>query len=211
MQGPWLVAFIVQWVIVLVLTLLVAGILRHLARVEERWNLAAPPISAYELGQRIAEFELPDAAGTKVQSRDLLRWSDGTVMLLVTPSCSACATLLAQVSELVTRRDLALTKTLVMIALGPAGSLERLLGAYPNLRSDQVVALADEDGSVAHQLGVVAIPVGLVVDREGRLIHQTNNPHVANWLYTWLGASPPAEPASRSLVSLIVPAAYKRQ
>jgi cytochrome oxidase Cu insertion factor (SCO1/SenC/PrrC family) len=209
MQGVWLIAFIVQWVMLLILTLLVAGILRHLAAVQERWDLAAPPISTYEINQSIAEFELRDATGTKVQSRDLLHQSNGAVILFISTTCSSCSTILAQVSELIARRDVSLTKTIVVITLGAAGSLASLLDEYPSLVNSQVVTtLADEEGITLRQFGIVSVPIGLAVDREGRLVTQTLNPHVANWLYTVLGTTPPTEPVMQGVTTIIKPAAY---
>ncbi|SRR6266542_1911303 len=208
MQGAWLIAFIVQWVMMLILALLVAGILRHLAIMQERWNLAAPPITAYELGQPIADFELPDATGTKVKSNDLLHQSDGAVILFVSTNCSSCATLLAQVSELVARPDVSLTKIIVVIVLGAVSSLERLSIEYPNLVNTHVVALADENATAVGQFGIRFVPIGLLVDREGHVSNQTLNPHAANWLYTVVGAIPPLEPVSRGAMGLVLPAAY---
>lgn len=209
MQGVWLIAFVIQWVMLLILTLLVAGILRHLASVQERWNLAAPPITTYEINQRIAEFELLDATGIKVQSRDLLHQTNGAVILFVSTTCPSCSIMLDQVSELIARREVSFTKTIVVIVLGVAGSLARLLDEHPSLiNSKSVTILADEDGVALHQFKVVSVPTGLVVDQEGRLVTQTLNPHVTNWLYTMLGTTPPKEPVMRGVTAIIKPAVY---
>lgn len=209
MQGIWLIAFVVQWVMLLVLTLLVAGILRHLAVMQERWDLAAPPITTYEINQPIAEFELLDAAGTKVQSRDLLHQSSGTVILFVSTTCASCSTMLDQVSELIARQDLSLTKTIVVIVVGVAGSLARFLDQHPGLvNSRDVKMLADVDGIALRQFGVVSVPTGLAVDRKGRLVTQTLNPHVTNWLYTVLDTTPPMQPVHKGVTAIIKPAAY---
>ncbi len=209
MSGLWLVTFLVQWVIVLVLLVLVAGILRYLASVEERWNLIAPPVSSYELGQRIENFALPDMTGQLIHSEDLLRRSNGAVFLFVSTSCSACEALLAQVSEIATRPNGLLKKSLVVVVLGVTGNLEQLLVSYPSLSNEKIVVLTDPDGIALRQFGITAVPLGLALDRESRLVHQTHNPHVTKWLYVRLDVTPPTEPISSGRTSLIVPAAYR--
>ncbi|HLW01832.1 MAG TPA: hypothetical protein VKT82_24475 [Ktedonobacterales bacterium] len=210
MPGPWFILFVVQWVIVLVLVLLVAGILRHLAAVEERWNLAVPPITSYELGQRITDFELQSAAGTLVRMTDLLRQPNGAILLFATTSCSACEAVFAQVEELVVPSPPPLNKALVIIAAGKGDIFEPLVAKHPGLGNGQTVLLADGEGKAFHQFGITAVPVGLALDRQGRVTHQTQNPHVANWLYTRLGITPPPPPAPPRFTSIMTPAAFKK-
>lgn len=203
MQGPWIIAFIVQWVVVLVLILLVVGILRHLAVLEEQWRLATPPISSYEVGQLIGEFELPDVTGTMVRSPELLAGSEGAVLLFASSTCSACVSLLAQVSELISNRSVALGKSLVVIGEGGVGAADRLLEAHPGLRGSQVVLLSDDESAVLHQFGITSVPTALDVDGKGRLIDQSLNPHAEKWLFRKLGVTPPADLPSGGWVSLV--------
>lgn len=56
MQGIWLIAFILQWAMLLLLAVLLAGVLRFLASFQEKMALAAPPISRFELGERTGDF-----------------------------------------------------------------------------------------------------------------------------------------------------------
>lgn len=208
MQGLWLIAFLVQWAIVLMLAVLVIGILRYLASVKERWNLAIPAITKYELQQRIDDFELPDVAGMIVKSTNLLTRS-GAIILVVTATCQSCTVLLAQVSEIASRRETALAKPVILIVLGPKDSTERLLDTYPGLTSsDQVIALIDEQGVAVRKFGVDAVPTGFIVDHEGRMLSQTSNPHLTNWLYTVTKTSLPKEPIVTGLVSRRVPSAF---
>jgi peroxiredoxin len=211
MQGPWFILFVVQWVIVLVLVFLVAGILRHLAAVEERWKLAAPPITSYELGQRIADFELPNAAGALVRMIDLLRRPNGAILLFATTSCTTCEALLAQVEEFMVSSPPPFNSALVVIAAGKGDIFEHLFSKHPGLSNGQTVMLADGEGKVFNQFGITAVPVGLALDRQGRVTHQTHNPHVANWLYTRLGVTPPPPPATPRVTSIMTPAAFKQR
>jgi hypothetical protein len=164
MQGIWVLTFLVQWVLVLLLAVLVVGILRYLHSVQERWDLAVPAISKYEIRQKIDDFELPDVSGTKIRSRDVFLPS-GVAILVVTPSCRSCLALLDQVSELVKRPNTVLTKPILIIVAGTRDHLENLLRISPALDSQQVILLYDEDSSTLKTFGLRAVPTGLEVDR----------------------------------------------
>lgn len=207
MQGLWLIAFLVQWVLVLTLIVLVIGVLRYLVSVKERWNLAIPAITKYELQQRIDDFELPDGAGVIVKSTDAFSQS-GAVILLVTATCQSCTALLTQVSEVVTRHEVLLAKPIIVIALGSKDDVERDLSPYAGLTSSQVTVLIDEQGIAVQQFGVDAVPTGFSVDREGHMLNQTSNPHLANWLYVVTKVPPPKEPIVIGPVTRRVPTAY---
>ncbi len=207
MQGLWLIAFIVQWAIVLMLVTLVIGILRYLVSVKERWNLAIPAITKYELQEQIDDFELPNVVGIKIKSIDVISRS-GAIILLISPTCQSCGALLAQVLEIASRHDIIFSQPIIVIVLGAKESVEHLLSNYPGLSSSQVVILIDEQASTARQFGVDAVPTGFTVDHKGRMISQTSNPHLANWLYTVMKVPLPKEPIVTGPVTRRVPTAY---
>lgn len=211
MQGPWFILFLVQWVVVLVLVLLVAGILRQLSTVEERWNMMVPPITSYERGQHIADFELPNAVGSRVRMTDLLQQFNGALLLFATTTCPACENLFAQVEEVVARSSEPFTTALVVIAAGKEDRLAQLVARHPNLRHAQLAILVDEAGVVFRQFGITAVPLGLALDRQGKVTHQSQNPHVDNWLYARLAVTPPVEPVSSGLIGVITPAGLSRK
>lgn len=210
MQGFWLLAFVVQWSLVLILTVLVVGILRYLHSVQERWDLAVPAISKYEIRQKIDDFELPDVSGTKIKSRDVLLAS-GAVILVVTSSCRSCLALLTQISELVNRPNTIITKAILIIVAGTTDHLENFLKFSPVLGSRKVILLCDEDGSILKTFGLRAVPTGLEVDREGYLINQTFNPHADYWLYKVVGAPLPEKPIVQSHAGTIIPTVLKHR
>lgn len=214
MEGVWLIAFLIQWLLLLFLVLIIVGVLRQLRIMQERWHLAAPPITAYELGERIADFELPNAAGTQVQSNRILQLTSGGVILFVSSTCSSCAAVMAQVAELVTRSNIVLSKVFILIVVEPleaTDSLRKIYETYLGLNDRQVVLLADDQGDVTRQFGVRSVPTGIVVDKDGHVISQTFNPHAANWLYKVTNTPAPAEPASQGATSLRIPGIYARQ
>jgi len=211
MDGIWLIAFLTQWLLVLFLVLIVAGILRQLKVMQERWDLAAPPITTYDLGERIADFELSDAAGEHMLGTRLLQLSDGGVILFISSTCSACAIVATQISDIVSRPHLAPSKMFIVIVVEAVDRLRWLFDEHPGLRNQNVVLLTDENGDVARQFGVRSVPTGLAVDKGGQVISQSFNPHVGNWLYKSYGVHPPTEPISQTAISLRVPGIYSRQ
>lgn len=211
MEGIWLIAFLVQWVLLLFLAVLVAGVLRQLRFMQERWQLAAPPVTVYEIHQQVAEIVLPDATGRQIHLSQHLARGDGGVILFVTPTCSSCATVMAQVSELVSRQNMSLSKTFVMIVLGNRADVDSILRSYPELRCERVALLWDADAKVAGQFAVAVVPTGLAVDGERRVLDQTFNPHAVNWIYKAVEAMPPAQPVTLPATGLVVPTLYSRQ
>lgn len=207
MQGFWLLAFIVQWVLVLMLALLMTGVLRQLGKIEERLTLISPRLSTYDVGQAIDDFELPAVGGTRWRSAENIERAGGAVIMFVSSTCSACSSLLSQITELFDRGELSLKRNLVVIAEGGAGTASQLLEAYPVLGRGTVTLLSDDEAKVLRQFGVTAVPSVLAVDARGRVLDQTLNAHMKNWLYGTLEVAPPETQPSKGWISKITTAA----
>ena len=210
MQGPWLIAFFVQWMLVIILLVLVVGILRYLSSVKERWTLAVPAITRYELGEIVADFEAPDMRNSPIKIKELLsRFNRGIVILFVSAKCTACETSMQQVIELLSRQQEAFSKTLLIVALGRESSLELLLEKYPSIVDSRVFLLRDEKGAALSQFGITRSPTALVIGVKGDVIDQTFNPHVAGWMYKAFAVNPPLEALTRDAQTLVVPIGFK--
>ncbi|MGH2411438.1 MAG: peroxiredoxin family protein [Chloroflexota bacterium] len=209
MQGPWIAVFVAQWVLLVFLTVLVAGVLRYLGAIQERLTLAAPHISRYELGDAIDSFTLPTIDGEELRTQDLLRGPVGALIFLLSPSCPACKTMVAQVAEVAERPDrlAKLGWSIAVVTSGERKAVEEMRAAYPGLMSPGVFVLYDPDASVLRRFGVGAVPTGMAVDTKGRVVRQSLNPH-QNWLYKMLDVLPPSEPvraeSARNMDPLII-------
>ncbi len=190
MQGIWFVAFVLQWVLLIVITVLLAGVLRYLAAFQERMKLAAPPISRFELGERVSDFELPDLRGGIFPSRSLR--GQAAVFLSISPGCGSCRSVVAQIAELATRPGTmeALGQRIVLIVSGKREAFNDMLRENPDLNSDALIVLNDEKGIISHQYGIISVPSGIAIDQGGRVRSQSMNPHV-NWLYKVLEVTAP--------------------
>lgn len=105
MSGAWIAAFVVLWVLTLVLGFAVLGLLRRFGAVleaaEERLGVAN------ELGapvrSRVADFQLYDASGRVALSRDAI--TEPALLLLVEPGCEACHVIAEQLEGIETAID----------------------------------------------------------------------------------------------------------
>ncbi len=195
LQGIWLVAFVLQWAVLLLLVILLAGVLRYLATFQEKIRLAAPTISIFEVGQRVSDFVLPDLRGASVASTNLIGRGQKTMLLLLSATCGSCLTLIDQVAELAQRTGgvKATGWQLVLIVVAEPGTADELVEHHQQLLSDGITILQETEGGVLQRYGVTGVPTGLALDAHGHLLDQTLNPHIT-WLYKTLRVSAPSEP-----------------
>src|ERR1700686_2158148 len=102
MSGPWIAAFVVLWILVLVLSALVLGLLRRgeggLTAAESRASSLNPsPKFGLRPGQIVRAFVGYDRADKVVDSIEL--FDDGpAVVLFVEPGCRPCLQLVSELS-----------------------------------------------------------------------------------------------------------------
>ncbi len=209
MSGAWFIVMVVQWLLTLFLLFLVIGILRYLALVKERWDVAAPRISGYELGQVVEDIELIDIHTTSHHLLELIGRRRGALLFFVTSGCSSCILLMNQITELLNHPEIPIEKTLIMIVRGSIGNLQLLISDYPNLGSNQVILLSDEKSTAVSQFGIISVPTAFVLNKEGRVVDLTLNPHTTNWLYKSIGVKPPETPLSTGHVAIVAPSAHQ--
>lgn len=97
MSSPWIVAFGVLWVVVLLIALIVVGVLRRITAVLERAeaHLVGGPrgIRGAPAGTELVDFEVIDESGDRISSSRLFQAS--AAVLFVSPKCAPCERLLA--------------------------------------------------------------------------------------------------------------------
>lgn len=206
MNGVWLVLFVAQWAVVFVLGLLMVGVLRYLSRIQEKIDLAAPQISSFNLGEPIAEFQLPTSDGHDFSLSALRSRNRPSLLLFLTPTCGSCKVLLQQLNELAERpKPWDASNTDVVVIAGGTDPLEP--EAVHNLSNKGALFLLDLEGSVFSRFGIRSLPSGLFVDGHGVIKDQSMNPHAGNWLYRKLGVPPPPQVISPGWGGMILPKA----
>ena len=207
MSTIWAITIALQWILLLLLALVTAGVLRYLGRVDALLSARNPPTTKYELGDRVDEFELYDSTGGTLTTQDLLQGRDIVVLLFVTATCPACEIVLRQVEDLATRRPVPASSSW-SICVSIAGyshgdQVERVQAKHPKLLSEGVRTLLDRDGTASNQCGITGVPTGIAIDEEGRVVSKSANPH-AGWLYELLGVAEP-EKSMLSIPDGVVP------
>src|SRR2546430_5115552 len=100
MQGFWLVAFLVQWVLILFLTILMIGVLRSLASLQEFISQSSPDRSRFELGEQVSNFSLIDLQGNSIASQSLLGHGQKVLLVFLNSTCGSCSIMTKQLAEL---------------------------------------------------------------------------------------------------------------
>ncbi len=206
MHGIWLIAFVVQWILLALLAVLFAGVLRYLASLQEKLQLAAPLISRFELGEQVGAVDVTDLHGNQATSTQAIGQGRNVLLLLLSPKCGSCKTIVAQITEMARRPGgvLASGWSITLLFAGDRPTIDEVVQKNPPLLSDGITLLIDEQGVSLAQYGIPSVPTGLALDRRGRLLTQSMNPH-ANWMYKTLTIDAPAQSVSEGVQALITP------
>lgn len=195
MTGLWLLAFVLQWVLIALLIVVMAGILRYLAILQERIGQTVPHVTRFEINEAATSFTLPDLVGHRYDFRPR---SDGrqTLLLILSTRCGTCEVVLRQAAEIAHRPGglAAIGWSMVIVAFGDQRSVKELLGrslssedlALPN----SIPVLVDETGVVLREYLVGSAPAGVALDPLGRVVDQSANPG-PNWIYRILNVPAP--------------------
>jgi len=205
MNPYWQLAFVTMSILVIAAVLLLVGILRYLARIQDQIDLVAPQVTAFERGDKLTPFQLPMLDGGSFALADLLQRKRAAVLLLVTPSCHSCAMIIDQLKELANRESPWNAAADAVVIAG--GNLsDETHAELASLRNAGVLVLVDSAGEAFSTFGIRSVPTGFTVDVSGSVTSQSWNPHASNWLYRQLGVDPPKRAVSLGYGSLMLPA-----
>ena len=99
MSNPWIAAYAVLWLAVLVVAFTMIGIVRRISGVLEglEQRLAAPPDLGAAVDSTVSPFEVVDADGRSVGFEELVQ--EPTIVLVAADHCPACTTLLSELDD----------------------------------------------------------------------------------------------------------------
>lgn len=187
MTGMWIVAFVLQWVLLLLLTVLLIGVLRYLGLVQKNIHLVTRYASRFEEGDHINHFELADLEGLPVVSKALLSQSKKTLLFFLTPGCSGCKAVISQIANLA-RAEGGLKKfgwSFVLIYTGSPAQVKAQVAPIP---LGEATILVDEEGTLHRQYDIRAFPVAIAADEQGKVLRQKLGKDIESWLFTLLNA-----------------------
>lgn len=200
MSEMWIVAFILQWIILLIFAVLIVGVLRYLNFVQSNIQAVTDYASRFERGDRISHFELPGLEGLPVISKALFKTNQRTLLLFLSPSCRGCEAVMDELTSLV-KHERGLSKfewSVIVAYTGPYVSLEVVKKHIDPSLLNEVTIVVDEKGLIARRYDLRAFPVGIAVDHLGRVLDQSSR-SMARWLKQTLQASQPSQGESASL------------
>lgn len=204
MTGFWLVAFLVQWMLLIVLSVLIFGMLRYLQSIKSRIEVAVPRITRFELGDKVSDLTLPRLDGSSSSVSQMFHQGKNVLLLLLTTTCGSCEAIIMQLAEL-TRREgglQAMGWSVALICYGQPGAVKQLVERVAH--TEGITIHVDEQAVAARQFLVTSLPIGLALDEQGYVLSQSPNPG-PNWLYLTMNI-----PAPDSSVLLAQPTAEIR-
>lgn len=102
MSWPWIVAFLALWAVTIGVALMLMGLLRRvsgLIEAAEQRIGAQPALGGLPIGGVVPPFEVQGEDGAIVSSSDLL-FSRPTVLVMLSPDCAPCQTLVDELQSL---------------------------------------------------------------------------------------------------------------
>ncbi|MBX5457010.1 MAG: redoxin domain-containing protein [Thermogemmatispora sp.] len=190
MTGLWLLVFLVQWLLLIVLYCIVFAILRYLASLQSRLGQASVRVTRFEAGDKVSDFTLTDVAGQATSLGQFLQRGRKVLLLLLSASCTTCRAIVAQLDELASRPGGVPALGWMVVAVIYGQPAEVRLMAETLREREGIAVLVDSEALVARSYLVASIPIGLALDENGRVLDQSRNPG-PNWLYLTLHVAPP--------------------
>ncbi len=188
MQGIWLVTYILQWILVLLLVVLNIGILRILASLQDQAKSRRSGKSRFGLGEKVDDFTLSTTQDTTFTSKSLFE-KRRVVLFFLSSTCSPCKSVIEQIQELTQRSGglKALGWDFILIYNGDQSAIKEI---SRDLASSDVVILIDENGTTTHNYSIPSTPFALAIDGRGNLYSQSSRP-TSMWLYAILNIPAP--------------------
>lgn len=176
MSGPFVLTYVALWVLVVLQTLILIGVIRALYELRQEYQAAEPPSLQ---GHRVPNFSAVDLSGHGVSTASLA--GEPAALLFVSPNCPSCMVSLAELKALVTDA----TRGLVVICHAGDDDCRRLAANYRLT----VPVVADEDGELMRLFGISGTPMAVRISAHG-VIESYGEPARGEDLEELLAGSP---------------------
>jgi thiol-disulfide isomerase/thioredoxin len=173
MTGPWLLSYIVLWLLFLVVAIVLLGVLRNLGVLYESiqtQSATRSPLSKLVNGQILPETELQSLSGAPISLATFA--GEKTAFLIMSPSCGPCRALLSDVGNAVIDLD-PLDPTVqraVLLSLGEASRTAEF--AQQSGVPPTVPILIDAEGVIVREWGIAQTPTTVIVNEQQQIVRQ---------------------------------------
>jgi peroxiredoxin len=161
MSAPFYLSYGALWLLVVVLTLIVLGLVHAMySRADEEEG--GEPLNRDTVrlaGSTVPDFTAVDLSGNRIDKTNLV--GSRTALLFVSANCSTCAPTLRELEALKSKMN----GSVIVFCHGERESCGALVEAY-SLTSPVVV---DDDNSISELFGVRVTPTAVLIGADGRI------------------------------------------
>lgn len=160
MNGIWLISYIALWILVILLTIIVLGLVRQLGLIHLRLgpeHSILTPTEGLEIGSPAPEFQATDIVN-KVNFNLTRLKGRPSLLIFVSPTCRPCLELMPHIANFWQSRH----KKLNVVLLSQASD-----GANLNLVNVPIPVLSDPEGTITKAYQVRATPFAYRLDDAG--------------------------------------------
>jgi peroxiredoxin len=155
MPLPFYISFAALWILVILHSLLLLGVVRLVHQLESKASFGGQQ----QIGQEIPQFNAVDIRGNRIRSKDLA--GQVKALLFVSPDCPSCAVTLGELSALRHKAQ----GDIVVICRGERNDCAEL-AARNGL---DMTVLIDKDGEIAQLFPMAGVPTAILLDEKGRI------------------------------------------
>lgn len=160
MTVAFYISYVALWVVVLLQTLLVLGLIRRQATQIASLTAADVPVFDYELaGHQMPTFSGVDTSGALVDHSTIL--GERAALLFVSPSCSTCGASLEDIEALKMKSG----GRVLVVCQGSSDECRELIAAY----GLDEAAVVDADRSITSRFHVHGTPTAVLISEDGTI------------------------------------------
>jgi thiol-disulfide isomerase/thioredoxin len=207
LDGIWIVAFGLQWIVILLLAFLIVDILRYLRAVQDTLYNMTPMVSTVGLKERAPFFTLPSLSGNTINTQHLFGQATPVLLLFLSSTCNSCKKVIQHLTELGedTKDFSELSWKVVIVYYGGFSAVQDIFTEaeilYRASKNGNLVVLVDEEGIASKKYGIRSFPTGFALDSNGLVVQQAGGVS-ADWIYTVAGILKPIMPSTTSKTTI---------
>ncbi len=170
MTVPWMISYVVLWLLVVVAWLLLVGTLRQIGMLRrggrEPANASLPALEdeGPALGSALPDLTFNTLNGLGSVSTAALARESSLAVVFITPTCQSCQQLAAPLNDVAQDRARRIQPLVFIMAHD-----EQACQAYLNVFPLHMPVVWDRDNAAALSFGVHRTPFGLLYDENGTL------------------------------------------